>query len=194
MVWRLAVVLVALAVVGAACSDSGNGGGASKPASPVTPQTEPEPAVHMRLTSSAFAEGAAIPARFTCDGPGDSPPLAWANVPGGTSTLALRMQDVDTPRKFVHWIVYNIKPQTTSIAAAQAPPGAIQASNTFKRQGYSPPCPPIGQRHRYVFTLLSLATQLTVSSDVDAEELWATLERSSVTAKGELTGTYQRGG
>ena len=35
------------------------------------------------LTSSAFADGGALPARFTADGDGTSPPLAWSRPARG---------------------------------------------------------------------------------------------------------------
>jgi len=41
----------------------------------------------MNFTSSAFAEGAMIPVKYTCDGQDISPPLAWTDVPGGAKSL-----------------------------------------------------------------------------------------------------------
>jgi Raf kinase inhibitor-like YbhB/YbcL family protein len=146
------------------------------------------------LTSPAFKGGGAIPEQYTCDGANLSPPLAWTGVPAGTVSLALRVQDIDTAQKFVHWIVYDFPPSITSMATGQVPPGAKQATNSFGKIGYGGPCPPAGQPHRYVFTLLAMSTSLNVSEKVSPTELWATLERSAVTAKGELTGTYQRAG
>jgi Raf kinase inhibitor-like YbhB/YbcL family protein len=148
----------------------------------------------MELTSSAFKDGGNIPAPYTCDGASQPPPLAWANVPAGAASLALRVQDVDTPQKFIHWIVYDINPSATSMAGGQVPPGAKQTANSFGKPGYGAPCPPAGSKHRYVFTMLAMSTELTVSENVSPSELWATLERSAVTGKGELTGTYQRPG
>jgi Raf kinase inhibitor-like YbhB/YbcL family protein len=179
------VALLVAALAGAACGDSDEPSGAP-------PETVAKPAARLQVTSPAFTEGGAIPVEFTCDGANRSPPLAWAGVPAGTASLALRMQDIDTSQKFVHWLVYNITPTTTSLAAGQTPPDSIQAPNSFDKPGYGGPCPPAGSRHRYVFTLIALETQLTVSTDTRPEELWATLEQSSVTAKGELTGTYER--
>ena len=62
----------------------------------------------MSLTSPAFAEGAAIPQRFTCDGEDRSPPLSWSAPPEGTRALALVMDDPDAPSGvFTHWLVYD---------------------------------------------------------------------------------------
>ena len=148
----------------------------------------------IQLTSSAFADGGAIPAQYTCDGAGQSPPLAWSGVPSGAASFALRVQDIDTAQKFIHWIVYDIPPSTTSLAAGQVPPDAKQTANSFGKQGYGGMCPPAGSRHRYVFTLLALSTTLTTSEPVSPGDLWSTLERSAVIGRGQLTGTYQRGG
>src|ERR1041385_211025 len=51
----------------------------------------------MQLTSSAFAEGEAIPPQHTCDDKNMSPPLKWNDVPAGTKSLALIADDPDAP-------------------------------------------------------------------------------------------------
>ena len=185
----LRTLVLALLVTATACGSGGSG--SAKRASSTTPTSTV--GAHIQLTSSAFKDGGAIPAQFTCDGAGQSPPLSWTGVPAGTASLALRVQDIDTPQKFVHWLVYDIQPSTTALAAAASlPPGSKVVSNSFGNPGYGGPCPPAGSKHRYVFTLLAMRTELNVSAPVSPTELWATLERSAVTGKGELTGTYQR--
>jgi hypothetical protein len=183
-------LILVLLVTTAGCSSGHSGAPRNGPAP--TPTTFPGAAIH--LNSPAFPIGGAIPAQYTCDGAGLSPPLSWTGVPGGVASLALRVQDIDTPQKFIHWVVYDIPASTTSLAAGQVPPGAKQTSNSFGKQGYGGPCPPAGTKHRYVFTLLAMSTALNVSENVNPSDLWATLERSAVTGKGELTGTYQRAG
>jgi len=184
-----------LLVTVAACGSNGTSSKESTTTESTPSESTTAPAARLQVTSTAFTDGGAIPKEFTCDGANQSLPLAWTGVPAGTAGLALRMQDIDTPTKFVHWLVYNIDPSTTSIAAGQAPPGATQAKNSFGKEGYGGPCPPAGARHRYVFTVLALQTKLTISdTSLAPDELWSTLERSAVSAKGELTGTYQRGG
>ena len=59
------------------------------------------------VTSPAFTDGGAIPARYTCDADDISPPLAWSGVPQGTVALALIVDDPDA-RGWIHWIVADI--------------------------------------------------------------------------------------
>jgi Raf kinase inhibitor-like YbhB/YbcL family protein len=187
----LRTLALGLLLTSVACG-SGGGGSVEKSSSTTSSTTPAQTPAGIELTSSAFAPGGNIPGQFTCDGANQSPPLTWRGVTPEVGSIAVRLQDIDTPQKFVHWIVYDINPSTTSLAAGQVPAGAKQAMNSFGKIGYGGPCPPAGQRHRYVFTILALATQLSVSESVSPTDLWATLERSAVIAKGELTGTYQR--
>src|SRR5437867_9617422 len=61
------------------------------------------------LESTAFADGAAIPKKHTCDGPDLSPPLAWSGVPPGTKSFALICDDPDAPEgKWVLWVIYDL--------------------------------------------------------------------------------------
>jgi len=62
----------------------------------------------IEVTSTAFAEGSDIPARFTCDGADISPPLQWTEVPQGTKSLALIVDDPDARGTWVHWVMYAI--------------------------------------------------------------------------------------
>src|SRR5579864_553755 len=121
------------------------GGAAVKKAVPApTATVRSSAAADLTLSSPAFSDGAPIPKQYTCDGAGQSPPLAWNGVPTRTESVALRVQDIDTAQQFIHWIVYDISPSTTSLAAGQVPAGAKQTANSFGNQGYGGPCPPAG--------------------------------------------------
>jgi len=56
----------------------------------------PQSEVVFRVSSPAFDEGAAIPARLTADGADVSPELWIENVPEGTVSLALIMDDPES--------------------------------------------------------------------------------------------------
>ena len=146
----------------------------------------------MRITSSAFGEGQAIPKRYTCDGENVSPPLAWTGVPSGARAVALVVEDPDAPRgKFTHWLVLDLPPEARSLpeGVKALPSGAVQGVNDFGKAGYGGPCPPSG-RHRYVFHLYALDSRLglkePVHPPVDA------LLRGHIAAEARLTGTYAR--
>ena len=78
----------------------------------------------MKITSSAFQEGANIPSKFTCDGADTSPPLQIADIPSEAKGLALIVDDPDAPSGlFTHWTVWNIPPQTSAVGEGSAPKG-----------------------------------------------------------------------
>lgn len=72
------------------------------------------------LTSSAFADGGHIPVWYTCTETDASPPMGWAEIPGGTESLAIvctsRSKRVDI---FYHWLVYNIPPDVHGLDGKQ---------------------------------------------------------------------------
>src|SRR6266705_4413894 len=71
----------------------------------------------MKITSSAFQEGGNIPSKFTCDGSDTSPPLQITGIPSEAKSLVLIADDPDAPSGlFTHWLVWNVPPQTGSIA------------------------------------------------------------------------------
>jgi hypothetical protein len=154
----------------------------------------------MKLTSTAFAEGGGIPAKYTCVGADTSPPLAWSGVPAGTKSLALIVDDPDAPdpaapkMTWVHWVLYNLPPDTASLAegAGNRPvsPPVRSGLNDWSRPGYGGPCPPIG-RHRYFFKLYALDVELRELDPANKATLEKAME-GHVLAKTEIIGTFQK--
>lgn len=152
----------------------------------------------MKLTSSAFAHQGAIPGKYTCDGQDLSPPLAWADLPAGTRSLALIVDDPDAPdpaaprMTWVHWVLYNVPPEASGLpeGAKSLPAGAGEGLNDWKRTGYGGPCPPIG-RHRYFHKLYALDTVLPDLGKPTKSKLEAAM-KGHVLAQAELVGTYQK--
>jgi Raf kinase inhibitor-like YbhB/YbcL family protein len=146
----------------------------------------------LAVTSSAFEDGAPIPEQFTCKGANTSPPLQWSGVPSGARSLALVVDDPDAPSgTFVHWVVYNIDPGESGVAAGAAPSGARQAKNGAGQAAYTGPCPPSGTHH-YRFTVYVLRSPLTVPAGGPAEQILVAI-RGKTTARGTLTGTVAAG-
>ncbi len=140
------------------------------------------------LSSPAFADGAAIPRANSCDGAGKPPALAWSGVPDTARELVLVVEDPDAPGgTFVHWTAFGIPGRARSV-----PAGAAGGENSAGRDGWTPPCPPKGDRpHHYVFTLYALAKASGLRPGASAKQVRAALA-SGALARGRLTGTYGR--
>jgi len=152
------------------------------------------------LTSPAFAAGQDIPIDYTCEAGDVSPPLNWSEIPAGTKSLALIMDDPDAPdpaapkMTWVHWVLYNLPPTATGLPQAvetdELPPGTLCGKNDWKRTGYGGPCPPIG-RHRYFFKLYALDTLLPDLKHPTKAQLEQAME-GHILGKAELMGYYQK--
>lgn len=156
--------------------------------------------VGISFSSPAFGNDGAIPDTYTCIGQDVSPPLNWGELPAGTKSLALIVDDPDAPdpgaprTTWTHWVVYNIPPGATGlpegISSYNLPVGAIQGLNDWKRTRYSGPCPASG-RHRYFYKLYALDTVFT---DLGTPTK-AALERAMqghVVGQAQLVGTHER--
>jgi len=152
----------------------------------------------LTLTSTAFAEGEMIPARFTCDGPGISPPLAWTGAPAGTRSYALIVEDPEAPNgTFVHWVIYRIPPEVACFAEdmpdrPSLADGTRQGTNSAGKVGWTPPCPPSGT-HRYYFTIYALDNVPDLASGAAVEALRSALQGHTL-AWGQLMGRYRKQG
>ena len=170
----------------------------ASPAPAATPASSPSTAPTatsagpFTLTSDAFAEGGAIPPRYTCDGANISPLLRWTGPPAGTVTFALIVDDPDAGG-FIHWVVYDIEPTASALAEdvpLQAGGGPPQGRNSFGKTGYGGPCPPSGTHH-YRFRLLAVAIRPALNGTPSAAEVSAATARS-ILGEALLTGTYRR--
>ena len=151
------------------------------------------------VTSLAFADHAPIPARYTADGPGVSPPLQWSGVPKGAASLLLIVEDADspTPHPLVHAIVVDLAPVDGALAEGALPSRDHDGSdvrtgrNSYLQAGWLPPDPPPGHGvHRYAFQIFALAGgefDATPGRDAVLDAI-----REHGLASGCLIGTYER--
>jgi Raf kinase inhibitor-like YbhB/YbcL family protein len=144
----------------------------------------------MKITSSAFQQGANIPPKFSCDGANTSPSLQISDVPTEAKSLVLIVDDPDAPSGlFTHWAVWNISPQNTTIGEGSTPKG-VQGTNDFGKSGYGGPCPPSGT-HRYYFKVFALDRELDLPFGAKRSQLDPAM-KGHVIAQGELMGRYSR--
>ena len=150
------------------------------------PKTE-----ELKIMSPVFENNGSLPLRYTCDGKNINPPLMIENVPRGSKSLALVLDDLDAPRgTFVHWIVWNMDPGIKDIRENSVPHGAVEGTNGFKKRKYGGPCPPT-RAHRYVFRLYALNNRLTL----DPHSIKADLDKAMkghILAQAQLVTSYKR--
>ncbi len=151
----------------------------------------------LSITSSSFADGRAIPAKYTCDGGDVSPQLSISEPPTATKSLAWIVYDTDSPVIFVHWVVFNLPAELHDLPeGASAKPenlqGAVQGKNDFDKTAYGGPCPPGRKPHHYVFSVYALDTSLHLRGGATRDEV-AQAAKGHVLAEGKLVGLYTRG-
>ena len=148
---------------------------------------------NMRITSPAFRDNEAIPAKFTCEGENVNPELAIENVPPGTKSLALLVEDPDAPNGlWVHWAVWNINPNLRTLVEHAEPRESVIGKNSWGHNQYGGPCPPSGT-HRYMFRLFALDSTLDLPGNAGKGQLDRAME-GHILAEALLTGRYAKKG
>ncbi len=145
----------------------------------------------LKISSLAFQHKGHIPSKYTCDGTDINPPLLVENVPAGAKSLAMIVDDPDAPRgTWVHWVVWNIAPDTRQINEHSVPSGATEGINDFRKRSYGGPCPPSGT-HRYFFKLYALDESLRLDPGTDKVGLEKAMH-GHILGQAELIGLYAR--
>jgi Raf kinase inhibitor-like YbhB/YbcL family protein len=154
-------------------------------------------AMALALRTPAFANGKAIPVKYSRDGDNPSPALNWTGTPAGTKSFALIVEDPDAPRgTFYHWGVFNIPPDWDGLPEGfgKPPPKGIKmAVNDFGNVGYDGPEPPHGHGvHHYHFRLAALdVPALALSERAKVTDVWREANKHAL-ATAEVVGTYER--
>lgn len=148
------------------------------------------------VTSTVYADGQAIPKRYTGEGDDVSPALRWGELPAGTKELALIMDDPDAPgsEPWVHWVMYKIAADSNGLPEGAGKGGAagVQGKNSFGKTGYNGPMPPKGHGvHRYHLRIYALDAPLALGPEARKAGLLGAM-KGHVLGIGELMGTYER--
>ncbi|HVI64360.1 MAG TPA: YbhB/YbcL family Raf kinase inhibitor-like protein [Bradyrhizobium sp.] len=156
----------------------------------------------MRLNSTAFADGSAIPRRFTCDGEDLSPPLNWSDAPTGTRSFALLCDDPDAPAgTWHHWAAYDIPATLTMLALGAASDAEKRLGSSRQSMIFNGPATAAHARrvatacislHHYHFRLLALSVDhLPIGGTPSCREVEREARRHTF-AEGTLVGVYKR--
>lgn len=163
----------------------------------------------MTLTTSAWPDGGAIPAKHAQSGGEVSPPLAWSNAPEGVGSFVLIVHDLDSTAggrggpvtDLLHWMIWNIPATAKGLTEAiphesELPDGSRQIGATGP--GYrGPGAPADGPPHHYVFELYALDGPLEVAAvgASPAETRAAVLAAMTgrVRGKASMVGLFKRG-
>lgn len=149
----------------------------------------------MKITSPDFENNGRIPSKFTCDGENINPCLEIHNAPSEAKSLILIMDDPDVPeyvrkdKMYVHWVVYDMPPDTEIIPEDSVPQGKI-GRGTSGEANYTGPCPP-DREHRYFFKLYALDHFTGLAPGATKEKVEKAME-GHILAKAELIGKYER--
>jgi len=146
----------------------------------------------MILESLAFKNGGNIPRKYGYKNGNLSVPLKISKVPEEIKSLVLIMDDPDAMgavgKVWVHWVLWNISPNTQEIIENSIPLNSIEGKNDFNEIGYGGPAPP-DKEHTYIFKLYALDTELNLkqgSTKVDVEKSM----KNRIIAETKLEGKY----
>ena len=111
-----------------------------------------------RLTSNASADGATLPAEYTCDGSGATPALSWSGAPAGTEEFALMMTTLpgDGTTRW-NWVLYGIPGTTTGLVRNSSGVGTPGTGSHGTVMQYDPPCSQGPGAKIYTFTVYALS-------------------------------------
>jgi Raf kinase inhibitor-like YbhB/YbcL family protein len=155
----------------------------------------------LSVSSPAFQFNGVLPSRYTADGLGLSPPLEWDAVPAGAGSIAIFVEDADspTPHPLVHAIVVDIGPEIRTLEEGALASHKHEGSgletgpNSYLQRAWLPPDPPPGHgAHRYVFQVFALMPGPDFASPPGRRE-FIEMVLNRALAVGCLIGTYERG-
>jgi Raf kinase inhibitor-like YbhB/YbcL family protein len=156
----------------------------------------------LSVTSAAFHDGQPIPAIYSSYDQNASPPLQWTAGPQGTQSYVLLMEDPDgntTPLPVIHWVVWNIPANVTSLREGlepldrlEDPMGLRQGGNSMGTVGFKGPRPPAGDdAHHYHIELFALDRKLDLHVGANRDEVVNAMQ-GHVLASGEVKGLFAR--
>lgn len=146
------------------------------------------------VTSPVFRDGKELPTRYGCStypgGEGKTPPLLWSGTPADTRSFAIVMDDTDAANgAYVHWVIAGIDGRTHELVEGAKLDGAVNGMSTDEKVGYTPPCPPKGERHRYRFTIYALDDAAPFRNGASLKDALGAIAKHTI-GRGRITGNF----
>lgn len=169
--------------------------GTSTTTSPVAATAFAEPTVPLpfEISSPAFSDDGSIPAEHTCDGADVSPRLDVTGLPVGTDSVVVVVEDPDAAMgTWEHWVLFDVPAEPTTMQIpVDSPGGGVSGTNSWNVTGYKGPCPPLGEEHRYFFTIYALSDTLDLPEGIDSAVVYQAMQPYLI-GSAELMGRYAR--
>lgn len=162
----------------------------------------------LTISSMAFQNNDRLPEKYTQFGENISPPLEWHNLPVGTKSLVIIIEDSDVPlpMPLVHGIAYNIADvtiraglqegdiPTMPVTMENGPRhGLSVGKNTLGKPTYIGPRPIAGHGpHHYYFQVFALDRLLPRFPGPPKRKEMIKAMTGHVLAKGWLVGVYEK--
>jgi len=165
--------------------------GPEPPTRPSPSAAPPSRSARLEVSSSVIGGDGQLPAEFTCDGAGVSPPLAWSGAPAGTASYALSLWHESPDGVKSYWVVHGIPASVTTLPKAARGIG-IEGFNGRRRTGYDPMCSRGPGSKTYYVSIYALSRSARLPADgVTRDDLLQAID-GAVLAEGQLTFTYTR--
>ena len=150
------------------------------------------------ISSSMFMNNGWMPDECSGYGNDISPDIRVEDIPDGTQTLAIILDDLDHPviPEFNHWIAWNIPcsgiiPGALGKGKVLENPIHIEQGIGYGKNVYRGPKPPFNGIHRYRFQVYALDSMLQLDSNSKKKDLKSSMD-GHVLAEGEIIGIYQK--
>jgi Raf kinase inhibitor-like YbhB/YbcL family protein len=156
------------------------------------------------LRSEAFKDGESLPGRYTCEAGRVgffSPPLSWTGAPEDAKSFVVLVTKHDanvdaTKRSDVHWLMYDIPANVTSLTSGATPPEGAKHGQSLHadRAFYVGPCGSSeAVADTFLFNLFALKTaSIGTERNLALSALAGAIEANTI-ASAQLRATVRKG-
>ncbi len=145
----------------------------------------------MKLTSSSVNKEGSLHVDCTCDGKGESPAIAWTNVPKEAKSLAISLWHTAPDQEKSYWVVYNIPTSATGLKQNQKDLGKL-GFNDRRKAAFDPMCSQGPGVKTYHITVFALSEELKLSPQQATHKGLLDAARNCTVAETTLDFSYER--